>query len=34
VVDGRNVAIDGIADPERVRRVAAAVLGDDPRNQA
>jgi RNA polymerase sigma factor (sigma-70 family) len=26
VVDGRIVAIDGIADPERVRRVAAAVL--------
>ena len=34
VVDGTIVAIDGIADPERVRRVAAAVLGDDPRNQA
>jgi RNA polymerase sigma factor (sigma-70 family) len=34
VVDGRIVAIDGIADPERVRRVAAAVLGGDPRNQA
>jgi RNA polymerase sigma-70 factor, ECF subfamily len=26
VVEGRIVAIDGIADPERVRRVAAAVL--------
>jgi hypothetical protein len=26
VVAGRIVAIDGIADPERVRRVAAAVL--------
>ena len=34
VVDGRIVAIDGIADPDRVRRVAAAVLGGDPRNQA
>jgi RNA polymerase sigma-70 factor (ECF subfamily) len=28
VVEGRIVAIDGIADPERVRRVAAAVLAD------
>jgi hypothetical protein len=27
VVEGRIVAIDGIADPERVRRVAASVLG-------
>lgn len=31
VVAGRIVAIDAIADPERVRRVAAAVLGDEPR---
>jgi RNA polymerase sigma factor (sigma-70 family) len=29
VVDGRIVEIDAIADPERVRRIAAAVLGDD-----
>ncbi len=30
VVDGRIVAIDAIADPERVRRIAAGVLdGDD-----
>ncbi len=28
VVDGRIVAIDAIADPERVRRVAAGILGD------
>ena len=28
VVDGRIIAIDGIADPERVRRVAAAVLDE------
>ena len=34
VVDGRIVAIDGIADPERVRRVAAVLLSGDPRNQA
>jgi RNA polymerase sigma factor (sigma-70 family) len=34
VVHDRIVAIDGIADPERVRRVAAAVLSGDPRNQA
>jgi RNA polymerase sigma factor (sigma-70 family) len=27
VIDGRIVAIDAIAEPERVRRVAAAVLG-------
>jgi hypothetical protein len=27
VVEGRIVAIDAIADPERVRRIAAAVLG-------
>src|ERR671934_763322 len=29
VVDGRIVEIDAIADPERVRRIAAAVLGND-----
>jgi RNA polymerase sigma factor (sigma-70 family) len=29
VVEGRIVEIDAIADPERVRRIAAAVLGDD-----
>jgi RNA polymerase sigma-70 factor (ECF subfamily) len=29
VVEGKIVEIDAIADPERVRRVAAAVLGDD-----
>ena len=28
VTDGRIVEIDAIADPERVRRIAAAVLGD------
>lgn len=28
IVDGKIVQIDGIADPERVRRVAAAVLGN------
>jgi RNA polymerase sigma-70 factor (ECF subfamily) len=28
VVDGKIVAIDAIADPDRVRRVAAAVLDD------
>jgi RNA polymerase sigma factor (sigma-70 family) len=28
VADGRIVEIDAIADPERVRRIAAAVLGD------
>jgi RNA polymerase sigma factor (sigma-70 family) len=30
VTGGRIVEIDAIADPERVRRIAAAVLGDDP----
>ena len=29
IVAGRIVAIDAIADPERVRRIAAAALGDD-----
>jgi ketosteroid isomerase-like protein len=29
VAEGRIVEIDAIADPERVRRLAAAVLGDD-----
>jgi RNA polymerase sigma-70 factor (ECF subfamily) len=29
VADGRIVEIDAIADPERVRRIAAAVLGDE-----
>jgi RNA polymerase sigma factor (sigma-70 family) len=29
VVEGRIVEIDAIADPERVRRIAAAVLGDE-----
>jgi RNA polymerase sigma-70 factor (ECF subfamily) len=29
VVEGKIVEIDAIADPERVRRVASAVLGDD-----
>jgi RNA polymerase sigma-70 factor (ECF subfamily) len=29
VTEGRIVEIDAIADPERVRRVAAAVLSDD-----
>jgi RNA polymerase sigma-70 factor (ECF subfamily) len=29
VADGRIVEIDAIADPDRVRRIAAAVLGDD-----
>jgi RNA polymerase sigma factor (sigma-70 family) len=29
VVEGRIVEIDAIADPDRVRRIAAAVLGDD-----
>jgi hypothetical protein len=28
VTDGRIVEIDAIADPERVRRIAASVLGD------
>jgi RNA polymerase sigma-70 factor (ECF subfamily) len=28
VADGRIVEIDAIADPERVGRIAAAVLGD------
>jgi RNA polymerase sigma-70 factor (ECF subfamily) len=28
VVEGRIVAIDAIADPERVRRIAAPVLHD------
>jgi hypothetical protein len=28
VVDGMIVEIDAIADPQRVRRIAAAVLGD------
>ncbi len=32
VVEGRIVAIDAIADPERVRRVAAAVLDGEPEN--
>jgi len=31
VVEGKIVAIDAIADPERVRRIAAAVLGDEER---
>jgi RNA polymerase sigma factor (sigma-70 family) len=30
VTEGRIVEIDAIADPERVRRIAAAVLGDEP----
>ena len=29
VADGKIVAIDAIADPERVRRIAAAVLNDE-----
>ncbi|MGH2368371.1 MAG: RNA polymerase subunit sigma-70, partial [Chloroflexota bacterium] len=29
VAGGKIVAIDAIADPDRVRRIAAAVLGDD-----
>jgi RNA polymerase sigma-70 factor (ECF subfamily) len=29
VADGKIVEIDALADPERVRRLAAAVLGDD-----
>jgi RNA polymerase sigma-70 factor (ECF subfamily) len=29
VVDGKIVEIDAIADPERVRRIAAAVLADE-----
>jgi RNA polymerase sigma factor (sigma-70 family) len=29
VVEGRIVEIDAIADPDRVRRIAAAVLGDE-----
>jgi ketosteroid isomerase-like protein len=29
VAEGRIVEIDAIADPDRVRRIAAAVLGDD-----
>ena len=28
VVDGKILEIDAIADPERVRRIAAPVLGD------
>jgi len=34
VVAGKIVAIDGIADPERVGRIAAAVLGAEPRSPA
>jgi ketosteroid isomerase-like protein len=29
VSDGKIVEIDAIADPDRVRRIAAAVLGDE-----
>ena len=29
VAEGEVVEIDAIADPERVRRIAAAVLGDE-----
>ena len=29
VTDGNIVEIDAIAEPERVRRIAAAVLGDE-----
>jgi hypothetical protein len=29
VADGEIVEIDAIADPERVRRIAAAVVTDD-----
>jgi hypothetical protein len=29
VAEGRIVEIDAIADPERVRRIAAAVLTDE-----
>jgi len=29
VAEGRIVEIDAIADPERVRRIAAAVLADE-----
>jgi hypothetical protein len=29
VAEGKIVAIDAIADPERVRRIAAAVLADE-----
>ena len=29
VAEGKIVAIDVIADPERVRRIAAAVLSDE-----
>jgi hypothetical protein len=29
VAGGRIVEIDAIADPDRVRRIAATVLGDD-----
>jgi RNA polymerase sigma-70 factor (ECF subfamily) len=29
VADGKIIEIDAIADPERVRRIAAAVLGDE-----
>ncbi|HXI16975.1 MAG TPA: hypothetical protein VNM48_11420 [Chloroflexota bacterium] len=29
VTDGKIVEIDAIADPERGRRIAAAVLGDE-----
>ena len=29
VADGKIIEIDAIADPDRVRRIAAAVLGDD-----
>ena len=32
VVEGRIVAIDAIADPERVRRIAASVLDGEPEN--
>jgi RNA polymerase sigma-70 factor (ECF subfamily) len=28
VVDGKILEIDALADPERVRRIAASVLGD------
>jgi hypothetical protein len=28
VIDGRIVEIDAIADPARIHRIAAAVLGD------
>ena len=32
VVEGRIVAIDAIADPERVQRVAASVLDGETEN--